>query len=1194
MYLKTLEIQGFKSFADKTKIDFGQGITAIVGPNGSGKSNISDAIRWVLGEQNARSLRGSKMEDVIFAGSSHRKPLGMAEVSLCLDNKAGILPISYAEVTVTRRIFRSGESDYLINRHPCRLKDVHNLFNDVGLGKDSFAIISQGHVEEVLNSKPEERRNLMEQAAGLMKYRNRKREALKKLEDTQQSLVRLEDILAELEMNLKPIQAECQKAKIYQSLKRELDALEINLVVQELEKIIADYEKIKKELETKKVYFLAKEKKHQELEEIFNQEKIKLQKVNQDLADNQQNLYQLSESLNQTVNSLEVSQERLNFVTQQLQKISKEREHHNYKLAQLKKTYEQQIQDYEKISALIRGKKKNIESKNIAIAHLEETINSGEERLEELKNEIINCLQEVSQVKNTLNQANYRYNYQQRALSKNRQHVLELTEKLQEINKELQSLESQYEKNRKILRQLLEEKRALDSQLRKLEETVQNNQNLLHVKQKELDHQLSRYQVLKDMQQNHEGYMQGVKAVLRAKASGHPQCQGICGVIGDLLGVAAEYEKAIEVALGGSLQFLVTQNTKAAQTAISFLKENKLGRATFLPLNSIQPRALSQAGQNLLGTEGVIGIAADLVEFDPVYTTVVRHLLGNILVIKDLDTALALAKKVDYNVKMVTLEGDVLNPGGSLTGGSLRKKQFSFFSRLREIKNLETQILTQQKQIKGLEKVTVDLKSELVGLRQQYDRYLEQIQSLQLLLATGEENIKKKKQDMATLSQEIELLKFEGENLEKDLSQIKNEQHQQEKNLEELETKHKKLEKTAKELQATLRFEKESKKFLEEELTTYKIELATMMQQESALQEDLKIFYESEQEYTQLLKGYKEEQQKLQGQQEELIKLINTYKEKKFLLLEKKGELESKGQYLLTYQKELERTTQELEHQVNIQIQEMNQKQKELYKLELQQAKLESEKNNYLKRLEENFSLSYEEALKRSSPIESFTQVQSRITYLKEKITSLGNVNLAAIDEYKRLKERFDFLEQQRRDMDQAKRTLDKVIEEIDQTMTTRFKNVFEQVNEAFKKIFSQLFGGGQAYLELTEPDNLLETGLEIIAQPPGKKLQNLSLLSGGERALTVISLLFAILEVKPVPFCVLDEIEAALDEANVDRFAQFLRAYADKTQFIIISHRQGTIEAADALYGVTMEESGVSKLVSVRLTSESTEIESA
>lgn len=1194
MYLKSLEIQGFKSFADKIKMEFGPGITAVVGPNGSGKSNISDAIRWVLGEQSIRSLRGSKMEDIIFAGTSKRKPLGMAEVSLCLDNHLGLLPLSYSEVTVTRRIYRSGESEYFINRNPCRLKDVHELFNDVGLGKDSLAIISQGNVEEILNSKPEERRHLIEQAAGIVKYRNRKREALKKLEDTEQSLVRLEDLLAELEVNLRPLQEEAEKAKTYRRLKKELDALEINLAVQELEKIFAEYQEIKRQAEIKKNLFLEKEKKYLQLKKSLEQQKLEFNRVSQELTALQQNLYQLAENLNQADHSLGVSQERRNSLTQQMERAKKELESYILKQTELRKKFELQIKNHDELLANIQATKKELKVKQDMVSHLDEAINGNEDQLEKLKNEIVNCLQEVSHVKNAINQAGYRYNYQQQALLKNREQVQGLTVQIEEAQKELKNILANFKEKQKALQQLLAEKEALESQLRELETAVKSKQNLYNAKQEELVNLHSRYQVLKDMHQSHEGYLQGVKAVLQAKDSGHPSCQGICGVVGELLLVPSEYEKAIEVALGSSLQFLVAETTRDAQSAISFLKEKRGGRATFLPLDAIQPRNLNETGRKLLGSPGVIGLASELVEFDPVYELVVKHLLGHILIIKDLNTAVALAKKVNYSVKMVTLEGDVINPGGSLTGGSFNKKQTSLLNRLREIKNLELQMAERQREIKALELATNTLKNKLDEVAQQLNKVNGEIQSLQLQLTAEEQSIKKQKQDINTISQKIDLLNLERRNLEKELEQTREEQIAQQRSLVNLEDRHRELENETRVLQDSLRQEKERRKILEEELTSLKVELAALLQKERALQEELKIFHESDEEYDRLVKGCKEEYQKLKTQREELAEFIAATEEKKFRLLREKKELENKVQLLTVSQEELKKVLSTLEKETIELAQELSEKKDQLHQLELQRAKLESEKNSQLKRLEEYYSLTYEEARKQKISLGPLKEVQNRLGQLRREVQSLGYVNLAAIEEYERLKGRFDFLQKQKQDLDEAKRSLEKVIQEIDQIMTSQFKTTFEQVNVAFGQIFKELFGGGQAYLELTTPDNLLETGLEIIAQPPGKKLQNLSLLSGGERALTVISLLFAILKVKPVPFCVLDEIEAALDEANVDRFARFLRAYADKTQFIVISHRQGTIEVADALYGVTMEEFGVSKLISVRLTQKEAKFESA
>lgn len=1185
MYLKSLEMQGFKSFADKVKLEFQPGITAVIGPNGSGKSNISDGIRWVLGEQSARTLRGAKMEDVIFAGSAERRAVGMAEVSLTLDNSTGLLPLPYAEVTVTRRVFRSGEGEYLINKSPCRLKDVHDLFNDTGLGRESFAIIGQGRVEEVLNSRAEDRRALVEEAAGIIKYRNRKREALKKLEETEQSLARILDIIAELGVNLEPLKAEAEKAEQYQEIKNELDTLELNLAVADLEKVFTQLEKITRDLDEKRLLIYQLEAGYQSLDSQLEREKLELSRLDEELSQIQNDLGQMTNKLSQTENLVGVSEERLKAIIQQMERAQKDLEEYCTKEAQLQNRFKVQAEEHQKLKQDLMLKEQEIRYEEKQLASANQECLEVEKMLEGIKNEIINCLQEIANTKNSYNQLTFEHAHAEQRFGKNQARLQEILAKTGRLTCEKEGLSSGLALAEKKLHEQLQAKAAIQARKKEAELKIQEYQQQLGKLQQSLSGLLSRQQVLKDMEKEHEGYFQGVKSVLQAKAQGNKNCQGICGVVGELIIVRPEYEKAIEVALGGSLQNLVAETTRDAETAIAYLKANHGGRATFLPLNAIKIRELNEEGKKLLSAAGVIGIAAQLVEIAPAYQKVVHHLLGNILVVKDLNCAVTLAKQSSYNVKIVTLEGDIISPGGSITGGSAGKKSTGLLTRPREIRELEHAITAKRQQAEAISRQIKELAERVEALVHKLNDIEQETQGLNLHILGKKQELQNLEEESLKLQKELEFLQLENKELEKELERNKKEQLSLQMRIEVLEAENASRTASADSKRQLLQDKKEKNRVQLEELTLRKVELAALLQKEKSYQTELADFYTMGQELQNLIAARKKEIAELEVKKNELERLIAGKKKLIVQVLQEKSRLNELMQMKTRAREELKCTLNELEQQAKAKFKELGMAKEELHELELDHARLESEKNNGLKRIEERFQLTYEQALARKTDIDDLAEINNRVRKLRRDLNSLGSVNLSAMEEYQRLRERHDFLCKQEQDLKEAKTALDKVIEEIDAIMVKRFADTYQKLGQAFSQVFRELFGGGNAKLELTEPENLLETGIEIIAQPPGKKLQNLTLLSGGERALTAIALLFAILRVKPSPFCVLDEIEASLDEANVDRFAEFLKVFSQKTQFIVISHRQGTIEAADALYGVTMEESGVSKLLSVRLT---------
>lgn len=1185
MCLKSLELQGFKSFADKVKMEFGPGITAIVGPNGSGKSNISDAVRWVLGEQSAKSLRGSKMEDIIFAGSSKRKAVGMAEVSLTLDNSSGIFPLPYAEIAITRRAFRSGEGEYLINKNICRLKDVQELFNDTGLGKDSFAIIGQGQVEEILNSRPEERRALIEEAAGIIKYRNRKREAFKKLEETEKSLVRIVDIIYELSQNLEPLGLQAQKAEQFKQLKSELDALEINLAIRDLEKTLAEIAGTTQIIQQNSLRIQHLEATYQTTEAKLEMNRFELNQLDEEISSFQQQLFRLTEELNKYDNTANVAEERLKVTTDQMQSLQREVEQYQDKRDKLQRKFKNQASMHQTLKRQVTLKQDEIKQIEERLATADQAFSEAEQFLEGLKNQIIDCLQQIATTRNNLNKTIFEQNALEQKMSRNRERTLELGNKLSLLKSEQQLLGKEIAARNLHVKKNLEEQTKLAGEKEEHELQLQKYQLKISETQKELQTLLSRQQVMLEMQKEYEGYFQGVKSVLQARAEGNKVLPGICGAVGELIAVPAEYEKAIEVTLGSSLQNIVVKTAQDAEAAIEYLKRHRLGRATFLPLNSIQPRELSEEAKRLLNKPGVVGLAAELIGSPAQYAGVVRHLLGNILVTRELKQALKLAREAKFSIRIVTLDGDIVNAGGSLTGGSLNKKNTGLLARPREIKELEQGIAKKHAEIEALSRSQHDVAKKIADLEAKLKLIAGAIQTEKFELVALEQKLQSKQQEVAELDKENGLLQVDYENYNSQLGDVKIEQQHLEALLAELESQNMNRDSEAKELQDHLKAQKGANKAANDQLTSLKVDLASLQQQEENLQSELSDYYAADREYESLISQKRHELEQRTLQKEQFSKTREECKAQLILLVQEKAKLGDLLENKLGVREGIKENISELEKEAKDKFKELNVNKEQMHSLEIQLARLESEHGSSLKRMEEKFQLTFSEALSQRSEVLQIPDAQNRVKRLRRELNTLGEVNLAAIEEYKKQKERFDFLSKQEADLKEAKAVLNKIIKEIDTVMINRFETTFYEINTAFSEVFRDLFNGGKARLDLTDPDNLLETGVEIIAQPPGKRLQNLSLLSGGERALTAIALLFAILKVKPSPFCVLDEIEASLDEVNVDRFALFLQMYSKNSQFIIISHRQGTMEVADNLYGVTMEESGVSKLLSVRLT---------
>lgn len=1179
MYLKGLELYGFKSFAERTELQFGTGVTAVVGPNGSGKSNVSDAVRWVLGEQSAKSLRGGKMEDIIFSGSDSRKAVNYAEVMLILDNTDQTLPLDYSEVSVARRVYRTGESEYLMNKQPCRLKDITELFMDTGLGKEAYSIIGQGRIDEILSTKAEDRRGIFEEAAGVMKYKNRKKETVRKLEDTESNLVRIQDIVHEVEDQIGPLEEQASKAKQYKELKNELQAKEIGTFVHQIETLHHEWEKDSQDLQDLRGQLDVVSVDLNQQDAHFEERKWGLSQLEQEIDKAQQHLLELTEEVEKIEGKREVLKERKkNFsynrqeIVQQLQAIQAKRAEKD-KEYELEQTHLNECQA--EVTELEQALHKQEESFVYSTAQIEEQI-------EHVQGEYIDHLNEKASLKNELRHHEQKIEQLRLKLKQldqdHQQMIAERTENehlIEQVQAELSHSTTEIEQLRQAYKLTQREKQVLTQSMESKEETYR--QALSQWEQKQ-----SRLAFLKEMKDDFAGFLQGVKEVLKARKA---HLNGINGAIAELIEVPKRVQVAVETALGPALQHVVVQDEAAGRQAIHYLKQRQLGRATFLPLTVIKPRTLSAHDRSVLESQpGFVGLASELITYAKPYDAIIRNLLGVVVITDSLEQANKMAKALHYRYRFVTLEGDVVNPGGAMTGGGSKKNQNNLLGREKEIDHL-TAVIAQRKKdldvhredIMVCKKQLADFDEHLINKQHQAEQLKEKEQEKRDQLS---QIVFTKKR----LDEKLEIYDQDQTSLSSELQETAEAIEQGTLHIQEYEANSERLEADMQRLEEQKKSSETNKDKSQEELTRTKVQCAQKQQElEGARRQVERIQTESQQlstEQEHLQQHLLELEGNIGSQDEQENELDRTFQIEKEEKAKRTEEIMVLRQQRKTLQDELEES--------NIEIKQKRKEQREMeelfHKIEVKVNRLDVELETILTLLREEYELSYELAKERYALEQDYAIVKQEVDQLKKRIQALGDVNLGAIEEYERLNERYLFLQSQENDLVQAKTTLYEIIAEMDEEMTKRFQETFDQVRSKFLEVFQRLFGGGRADLLLHEPDDLLNTGVDIVAQPPGKKLQHLGLLSGGERALTAITLLFAILKVKPVPFCILDEVEAALDEANVSRFARYLKEFSRETQFIVITHRKGTMEEADVLYGITMQESGVSNLVSVKL----------
>lgn len=1179
MYLKSIDVQGFKSFANKITFEFHNGITGIVGPNGSGKSNVADAVRWVLGEQSAKQLRGGNMQDVIFSGTETRKPLGFAYVAITLDNSDHKLPIDYQEVTIARRLYRSGESEYLLNGTACRLKDVNELFYDTGIGKEGYSIIGQGQIDKILSGKPEERRELFDEAAGIVKFKRRKNTALKKLEEEQQNLTRVRDILGELSRQLAPLEKQSETARIYLKKKEELKQLDIRMFLTEMERIRRqmkeadgkyqivqeDLEETAKEFETTKTEYDRLEKELERLEEEIQgaREEATEKTLKKQQLENQ--IHILEEQIHSARQSDIQYQERQKNLEEELEKRREEAGNCRLEKAELE----------EKIKAF----QKSMEEVQAAFKDAAMEIHKLEEKVEGGKNEIIEILNLRASTKGKLQR--YDTMMEQNALRRTQLNQKYLTLK-SEAAKLKDSGEKYLEEKKEIeetIEKLIRQGNRCEDQIKKYQAEIARGNQQLEVGQTAYHREASRLESLRNITERYDGYGNSIRRVMEQKK----RIPGICGVVADILKVEKEYETAIETALGGSIQNIVTDNEETAKELIGFLKKNKYGRATFLPLTSMNNKKTLDNPQ-VMREPGVIGIASDLVRVAREYQGLSVYLLGRTLVVDHIDHGIAIARKYRYSIRMVTLEGESLNPGGSLTGGSF-KNNSNLLGRRREIDELQDAVEKLKADMEDMQKKLEEYRNKRNQCRDQAAAIQEQLQEQYIRENTVQVNMDSMGGKEEEIRREYENLKQEKEDLEKQTREIRENTASIQLELETSDSQEKQLEKEINQNQALLEEKKKKEAEISGKLEKLHLESAGFSSRQGfvlenleRIQEEIGNFERQKEALSISMDQGKEEIIQKEAQISQIRETIKAGEEETRKDQEKMKEALEKKEEMTKDHKGFFAKRDELSSKMSL-------LDKESYRLQGQKEKLEEEQETQTSYMWEEYEMTYGQAKEQADgePGER-GEIRKQIQQIKTEIRQLGNVNVNAIEEYKEISQRHDFMKTQHEDLVKSEETLMEIIEELDTGMRRQFEEKFAQIRTEFDKAFKELFGGGKGTIELDEEEDILEAGIRIVSQPPGKKLQNMMQLSGGEKALTAIALLFAIQNLKPSPFCLLDEIEAALDDSNVTRYAQYLHKLTKNTQFIIITHRRGTMTAADRLYGITMQEKGVSTLVSVDL----------
>ena len=1179
MYLKSIEVQGFKSFANKIVFDFHNGITGIVGPNGSGKSNVADAVRWVLGEQSAKQLRGAKMEDVIFAGTQNRKPVGFAYVAITLDNSDHALPVEYDEVTVSRRVYRSGESEYKINGHSCRLRDVTEMFYDTGIGKEGYSIIGQGQIDKILSGKPDERRELFDEAAGIVKFKRRKSAAIKKLENERSNLVRVNDILSELEKQVGPLKQQSEKAKEYLNYKTDLKKYDVNAFLLETDRIRKETAELNGRLKIVDDDLEDSKSEYDNTKSEYEAAENQLNDINAQIDEN-----------SQTVSALELENQKLqgeiNVFTEQIKTFNANKQLHSERLLDIEKDKQNKSNSVKELREQYNDLNTELSEYNDKLAAINDTAKALNAEIEGISGQIDNRQNSI-----------YDNLTEQSTIKAENQKFVTMLEQLEIKKSELTSHIIKGKSDESAQKQVIKSLTAeLDNAVGKLEDInnsiEESNTSVTQLKAEiaeknsELDkltqnyhREKSRLESLINITERYDGYGNSIKKIMELKDSN----PGILGVIADIVKVEKQYETAIETALGGTIQNIVTDKESTAKELIGYLKQNKLGRATFLPLNAIHARNTLE-NEACINEKGVIGVASNLVRVSFEYEGLAKYLLGRILVVDNIDNALLIAKKYKYTLRIVTLEGEQLNPGGSMTGGAFRNSS-NLLGRRREIEELKQSVSNTNKQITQEKAAVADLRNQVAKYREALDSYNKLLRETHIRKNTIDVNLKQADLKLSEIIASYGDAIKEQASIDSEILKISESRNQVSGNLNLLDNQNEAARKEIENLGKTLEAKKSEEAAVALKIENLKISHSSIEQKASFINENIERLCKEldnlEEEKTSIQEKIGETKELVSAKQAdiELVKNSIEESERKITAIgEKLEDLRAAKEKVNASHKEFFKKREELNEKIIL-------LEKDSMRLHNQYDRLEESYDSLVDYMWNEYELTYSYALElKSDELNNINDIRKQINILKAAIKKLGDVNVNAIEEYKSVSERYEFMKTQHDDMIEAEESLMKVIEELDEGMRTQFTAKFEEIKVEFDKVFKELFGGGRGTIELVEGEDILEAGILIISQPPGKKLQNMMQLSGGEKALTAIALLFAIQNLKPSPFCLLDEIEAALDDSNVGRYANYLHKLTKHTQFIVITHRRGTMSAADRLYGITMQEKGVSTLVSVDL----------
>lgn len=1179
MYLKKLELQGFKSFADKTVLEFMPGITTVIGPNGSGKSNISDAIRWVLGEQSMKSLRGSKTEDVIFAGTQNRKSLGFAEVSMVMDNSDQKLPIEYNEVTITRKLYRSGESGYYINKTPCRLKDVIELFMDTGIGKDGYSIIGQGKIDEILSNKSEERRHIFEEAAGIVKYRVRKAESEKKLEQTKLNLLRINDIISEIEANIEPTKIQAEKAKEYLRLRDELKSIEIGLFIHN----INDYKKrIEEVINDQDIYntqLVRENERLSNIQELKEKLRASLDSITEQIEKMQNLGFENEKKKEQIKADININLEKINNNNANFERLEKEIIENDERL----KVLEEEInQKNDKKTNLTENKDKfvkELEEKEAELKKLTDKMSEKELDMETKKKKVEDNTDEkyeisnaISTLKANVENSNSRKKVVEEEIDVNISELDSSRMQKSEISQKFAEIEAKREKIKSDLNKIDEKRKESDAKLKEYDLKINQCESEIRMKD-------SRMKFLIETEKEKEGYIRSVKSILQDCEKDLLLKKGVHGVIANLISVPKEYETAIEMCLGQSMQNIVTDTEEDAKKLVEHLRKFNLGRASFLPITSVKGKKLDK----IKSEKGVIGIASDLVKFDKKYEQIVLSLLGRTLIVDTMDNAIAIARKNSYGFRIVTLQGDVLNPSGAISGGSVSTKTVNILGRSREIEELKKTIAELEKKVEKLKKDKSEYESSIEDLLEEIEGLENELKDIEIVYATEKQRVSSIEEAVSKVEKRLEKLRDEKKSIEEQLKINEQTQNDLNEKISAIDEENKKL---SEEIEEFSNHNKETQTIVDDlnfDITNLKISVSSFDESEASINEIVERINNDIENLKQSTENKKEQKIKLTEENDKLEELNIKLNEEAENLLKEVSNSGTKVEELKNDRITKNQKLEEAEENFTDQMEKIDGLKEQVNKADIKKSKYEVELEQIISKMWEEYEITPNDPGEYEEP-KNVAEVQKQVNKIRGEMKDLGSVNIDSIEEYKKLKERYDFMNEQRLDLETTMAKLRNVITDMTTVMKKQFEDRFRVINKNFSEVFVELFGGGKAELKLTDEDNILESGIEIEVQPPGKKLQNMMLLSGGERAFTAIALLFAILKINPAPFCVLDEIEAALDDVNVYRFAEYLKKFAQESQFLVITHRKGTMEAANTVYGITMQENGISKLLSLDL----------